>query len=404
MALVSTDDLLIMDNATEHILRITSNGRIDILLKKSELQTFLINEESYGPGLSFNNRGFVIDPADGGSLYFTITDDDTKSSIVKFDLTTGELSLVIANSTIIAATGEASSSLRNLDIGPDGRIYTADSTSNDVLKCHPVTGAVTVLTTKEAIEALGGITTISLVSGPIVNSAGKLYVASDDTPSALFEIDITTGTPTVVVSTTLSDPDVYMDFHPFNGDIVISDDAGGNVIYRITPGGSISTFISEAELEAVTGDDVDLEGGIKFHNSSLFIAEENSDTVLQFDMDSTGKIISGSGSTYVEREPVARRLGRNPDYDGDIVFINSIAPKNGLISPEDQIGAVNRLNPYTNTEAEGIRSTVDYYVQDRNLRARKLKEDETSDIDDFDFFYFDNKENGIDLDILTDPN
>lgn len=50
----------------------------------------------------------------------------------------------------------------------------------------------------------------------------------------------------------------------------MSDDGGADTIFRVTPAGVVSTFLSEAAIEAVIGGDADLEGGIAFDSLGNF--------------------------------------------------------------------------------------------------------------------------------------
>src|SRR3546814_1816181 len=85
-----------------------------------------------------------------------------------------------------------------------------------------------------------------------------------DWSSDVCSSDLATQTPSVVTTDPIfQDLDVFLVLAP-NGDLIVADDSDANTIYRVTPAGVISVFLSEAELEAVAGGSIDLEGGIWF--------------------------------------------------------------------------------------------------------------------------------------------
>jgi len=400
--MINLNDLIIMDHGSKHILQANSEQRVDILIQAFEIQQAL-QDEGYGSDLNYNNNGLAINKANGGFLYFTADGWDganDATSVLRYGFATEELEVVIQNATIIAETGNADATLRAIAFH-EGWLYAVESYSDSVLKMHPETGAVYTLTTQAAFEALAGITSVSLVSGPIVNDEGKLYVASDDTPPALFEVDVVTGTPTVVIDHTLSDPDVYMDFHPDNGDIVIADDTL-DAIMRVTPAGAISTYISTAEIESLLSGSADLEGGVTFHNRSLYVAEENDDVVLKFDIEIDGRYVNGNGSVYLEKETVQRRTGTAPDYDGGIGFFEGALPQDGKMSPDTRVKTQSNP-PFDRDDRDDMAERVDYYIQDRLLGSRKMKDGDEDDINTGEFIYYEGVEDQIELDINTRP-
>jgi hypothetical protein len=76
-----------------------------------------------------------------------------------------------------------------------------------------------------------------------------------------------------------------------NGDLMVADDSGADTVHRVTPTGVVSTFLSKAELDLVTGFVVDLEGGIAFDSSgNFYLAEANLDSILRFDAAGTSTV------------------------------------------------------------------------------------------------------------------
>lgn len=106
-----------------------------------------------------------------------------------------------------------------------------------------------------------------------------------------------------------------------NGDLIICDNSGGDIIYRVDPStGAVSTFLTEAQILAAIGDpgqtDVDLEGGIAFDSRGYFyLAEEESDHILKFDS-------AGNGQIFVSETDIAAVTGdeEGADLEGGIAF------------------------------------------------------------------------------------
>ena len=317
------NDLIILDNGSDHVLRVRNPTRPTILVHSSTISGTLLAQEGYNTDLNFNNNGLITS---GDIIYFSIDGTDganDKSTVLKYDLTTSVLSVVIANATILAATGNSDAILDDICLAPDGFIYGVESVTDNVLKMNPSTGTVSIFTAKAAFTGLAGITSVELSAGPIADAAGRLYVASDDTPPALFEIN-TSGTPRVVINNTLNDPDTYLAIHPDNGDILVVDDVSLDKVFRVTRAGVISTFLSKAQIEAVSGASADLEGGIDFRGRSFYLAEENEDIVMKFDIDEHGNY-DGNGSIYLTKASVQTATGIAPDYDGAIKFFPGVS-------------------------------------------------------------------------------
>ena len=62
------------------------------------------------------------------------------------------------------------------------------------------------------------------------------------------------------------------------------------VIQRVTPEGEISSFLTEAQIEAVTGDGAAADAGIVFDDQGNFYLAENAFGILKFDPDLNGEI------------------------------------------------------------------------------------------------------------------
>src|SRR3546814_8131031 len=104
-----------------------------------------------------------------------------------------------------------------------------------------------------------------------------------DWSSDVCSSDLATQTPSVVTTDPIfQDLDVFLVLAP-NGDLIVADDSDANTIYRVTPAGVISVFLSEAELEAVAGGSIDLEGGIWFDSDgNFYVTDNDTDSVYKF--------------------------------------------------------------------------------------------------------------------------
>jgi len=182
------------------------------------------------------------------------------------------------------------------------------------------TNTVSVYVSKATLEALPGITSVNLHASIIGGPGGVVYTASDDDPDAIFAI-ASGGVPSVLTSDpAFSDLDVFMTRAP-NGDLIICDNSDGDIIYRVDPStGTVSTFLAEAQILAAIGDpgqtDVDLEGGIAFDSRGYFyLAEENSNNIGKFDS-------AGNGQIFVSETDIEAVTGEEEgaDLEGGIAF------------------------------------------------------------------------------------
>jgi hypothetical protein len=114
----------------------------------------------------------------------------------------------------------------------------------------------------------------------------------------------------------LIDPDEFATRAP-NGDILVVDDGSQTEpqrIQRIALNGNVSTFLTEAQIEAVTGVDLNPEGGLAFDsNGDLFLAETTSGTILKFDSQLNGMV-------WVSKATIQAATGAEPELTGQIAF------------------------------------------------------------------------------------
>ena len=314
-----TSNLFVLDSGSGNILRITPDGTVTIAVTVAEIIAVT------GANVTFDSKGIALDGA--GTMYFV---ENTTDHILK--RAPGETVTILATDAALEAAVGGNVDADGLAFGSDGFLYVADDSGNRVLRVNPSTGAATVYTTKAAFESLGGITTADLEVGIVGAEEGIIYTLSEDTPNAIFAIAMG-GTPSVLASgAPFNDLDVFMT-RAANGDLIIADNSGADTIFRVTPAGVVSTFLSEAQLEAVTGADVDLEGGIAFDSSgNFYVAEESSDSILKFDTTLTGSI-------WISSAAIEGVTGSDADLEGGIAFAPVPTPPVG-----GEAYPVNKLN------------------------------------------------------------
>ena len=306
-----TGNLFVLEAGSNDVISISPTGQISDVLTEAEIGAFT------GEGFAnFYDCGIAFD--DFGNLFFA---ESASDSILKWTHGAG-LSWVVTEAQIMAATGSGSADPDGIAFGSDGFLYVCDDASDSVLRVDTTTNTVSVYVSEATLEALPGITGVSLRSAIVGGPGGVVYTASDGTPDAIFAI-APGGVPSVLTSDpAFADLDVFMTRAP-NGDLIICDNAGGDIIYRIDPStGTVSTFLTEAQILAAIGDpgqtDVDLEGGIAFDSQGYFyLAEEDSDNIGKFDS-------SGNGQIFVSETDIEAVTGEDADLDAGIAF--ALAP------------------------------------------------------------------------------
>ena len=234
---------------------------------------------------------------------------------------------------IFALTGESSANPEGIAFNK-GFLFVQDDESKDLLKIDPLTGIVSSFTTEEDFEALAGVTSFDN-SWTLSGGNGSLFAASDGNPQAVFSI-AKDGTPTLIASDApFADLDEGSSIAP-NGDFIVFDDSEDN-IYRVTPSGDVSIFLTEAQILAVTGDsDTDITGMAFDRAGNFYAADEEGgvDSILKWSVDdlSAGTINPNSGSIFVSEDDIEIATGFSPDLDGGMVFAVAIPESRNILS------------------------------------------------------------------------
>ena len=304
------DAMYMLDGGSDSIVRVLPDGSISVVASADDIKAATGESD-----VDLDDRGIGVDAE--GNLYFT---DGDSGSILKAPADGGPIQVVVSESDIAAVTGDSDAEPMGLSVGPDGTVYINDGQSDSVVSFNPDTGSVQQVISEGALEAALGVSKVNLQSGIVTGDDGTVYVVSDDNPDAIFSIDPSTGTATVLASgTPFANLDVFITLTP-DGDLIVADDEGGDTIWRVDTGdGSVSTFLSESELEATTGGEVKLEGGIGFDSQgNFYFADEQSDNVFVFDAvdPQTGTIDPASGTVFVSQTDIQTATGEAADLEG----------------------------------------------------------------------------------------
>jgi hypothetical protein len=306
-----TEDLLVLDSGSGHVLRISPVGVVGVEISESEILAL-----TGGIEVLFDNKGIAIDAA--GALYFSVFTSNSPGGFFGGDTSilkktpAGVLSILTSQADLSAATGNSDADTDGITFGSDGFLYAIDDSSNALLRVDSHTGKVVVFVDSATFESVSGLTTVDIKGGIAAGPGGILYVQSNGTPTAVLEIN-SQGTPSVLTSgNPLQALDQFMT-RASNGDILTADESP-NVVHRITPLGGVSTFLSQAQLEAANGGAVTPRGGIAFDSSgNFYLAESSVGNLLRFDP-------SLNGTVWISGSAVMALTGVPPHFNGGAAF------------------------------------------------------------------------------------
>ena len=312
---VDTGDLFLLDDGSDSILSVTPSGIVSIAVPKASITA--VTGKS---GVNFTGMGIAFD--DGGVGYFA---EHNSRSVLKFTPGGGGPTLLATEAAILAATGASTTRPAALAVGDDGFVYVNDKAADVVLKINPTSGAVTLFESHAALVAVPGTSSVDLEGG-IVGGPGVVYAASDGNPDTIFKLDETTAAPSKVAS---GFSDLAFITRAPNGDIVVVDEATGNndQVDRVTPSGTVSQLLSHASIVAVTGGNIDLNGGLAYDDAgNLFLTESDKDHLLKFD-----PLLNGS--IFFSKDDFEALTSHKPDLVGGIAF----APLGGGPGPGEPV-------------------------------------------------------------------
>jgi len=147
-----------------------------------------------------------------------------------------------------------------------------------------------------------------------------------------------------------------------NGDVYFSEDTSDSIL-MVTAAGVVSVFVTEAALDAAAGEPVDLDNGMAIgpHDGNLYVADDNSDSILRVIIGGPGNGLVTQIITEAQFEALLPPGAPSPDLKGGIAvdFEGSIYisdDNNDLIYKWDETLGTGVLR-ILSTEAQIIRAT-----------------------------------------------
>ncbi len=319
-----TGDMLLLEGASQSVLRISPAGAVSVEVARNDILALTGGSRAY-----FNDRGIAVDAR--GDFYFT----DYMTCIL-LKKSGDQLSVLVHPSRSYDLLGGVVDP-NGLVVGGDSGLYASDELSDSVLRIDAESGELRIFTAHEAMAGLPGIAGVNLVGGMAIGHDETIYVQTDRDVDAIFAID-ESGAPRVLVTEDdlralgVEHPSFsgFMTIAP-NGDLIVASTDMPRSIYRITPAGQISLFLSEETLTAVVGTlgTLSIGAGMAFDSlGNFYLAEEGSDSIFKWlvaDM-ATGTIDAASGFSFVSAQTLYDATGYYPDLKGGIAFLPVPAP------------------------------------------------------------------------------
>ncbi len=300
------DDLYVLDDESGNILRIAPDGTVTRAVTRDEIVA-----ATGSHSVSFFGRGIVFDTAH--AMYFT----EGFSQAILRQAPGQPVQVLTSREAISDATDLRFAEPKAITLGNDGLLYVNDNVSDSVLQVEPATGVVDEFVSQTQFAALPTISFVDLSGGIMGDAQGMVYTVSRETPAAVLAIALSTGIPSVLTSgPPLSGFNIPVTMAP-NDDVVIA--AGDpDTVYRITPGGRLSTFLSNDAIHTVLGSAIDSNdfvwlGGMAFDGRGNFylIAHNH---ILQFDTRLAGRV-------FVSEADIRTVTGMRPELDSGFAVV-----------------------------------------------------------------------------------
>ncbi|QGJ72028.1 Hypothetical protein PBC10988_37430 [Planctomycetales bacterium 10988] len=324
LATTSSEDLFVLDDGSGNVLRISPEGQVSIEVTRAEILAL-----TGRPQVDFRDSGLVAD--DQGRIFFV---DHFSDTLLRY--ASGTLSILASEAALTAETGRPNAFPEGLTFGTDGNLYLTDTFSNDILQIDPDTGAVDTFVTSAQINGQTGLNPVMVGSSIVGNPDGGIYLSLENPHHVVLSITFDGTVTEIAGSTSFSRLDNYFAILP-NGLLYVSDGSGTATIYEITPEGTVSVFLSEAQLDAATGGNTSLDGGIAFDNAgNFYLADNNSDGLYRFAYDG-----AGSGSQFVSAATIQAATGSGANLEGGIAFVSFPQQYNfGTVAANSIVGQI----------------------------------------------------------------
>lgn len=286
----NTGDLFALEEHSNSILRFDrEDGDANVFIPGSRIEAVT------GGSIAFEDIGLAVDQF--GALYFA---DGTTDSILKAT-PDGNVRILTIEQAILNVTGATDSDPTGLAIGSDGFLYVNEDRTDAVLRVDPNNGGVAVIATKNDFANAVGHETIDFESNIVAAEGGVIYVASShENVDVIFRLAPPDySEPTVLVN----DPPAFRSLRGYmtrapNGDLIVADE-DLDTIYRVTPGGAVGVFLSEGQLEAVSGGEIGLSGGMAFDSAgNFYVGDHTGHKILRFNA------TLNSGTVWVDQDDV----------------------------------------------------------------------------------------------------
>jgi sugar lactone lactonase YvrE len=308
-----TGDLFVLDSASGSVLRIDSNTQ--------DVSTPITSDTiQFATGVSDTDVNFaengIVAETDG-----TVSFAENASNSILRGSPDGVVALLVSEESISMTTQAATADPDGLALDAQGFLYFNDDAAEAIVSVNPA-GAISLYAETIRFTALNDVTSIDLSSAIVADEDRTIYTASSsmgDPANAIYSVMSDTISIDVSLLTSgdpFSDTNGFMTRAP-NGDLIIADnttDTNEGAIYRVTPEGSVSVFLSSAQLQAVTGGTVEARGGIAFDEAgNFYLADTASGSILRFDE-------SLAGEVWVSASDIQAITGVAPTLDGGIAF------------------------------------------------------------------------------------
>lgn len=307
-----------------------TTGALSFFVTESQIETATAADPGASGGGSFNETNLAFDSA--GNFYFT---DDSADSVLR-RTAGGTLSVLASQTDLVTAVGGGGRvDTAGVAFGNDGFLYVLNDgtgTGRSIVRVDPASGTASLFVSESTLNAAADAAAVSgsgrfNFHGGIVGSPdGKIYVTNNGgNPRGVFEIDLGTGDVTETASgdaDLLTNQPAYITRGP-NGDLFVGHQGADNIL-RITPGGVVSEFLSQAQLTAANGGVATSEdGGIAFDDAgNFYLLDDTSDNILKFVVEDafTDPEVTLPGSIFVAAADFQALDGGFNGLTGGIAF------------------------------------------------------------------------------------